>query len=384
MSLLDLVTKDKLRTVSVVGMAKNVGKTTTLNHLISLADGADLSLGLTSTGRDGERVDILTRLPKPAIFAPEGTLIATAEEVAGQGTAGLQVVKGTEYITRLGPVVIYMVVRAGAVQLVGPDTIRQTRDVVALMHNFGAELVLVDGAFDRVASAAPAVTQGTILATGAAVSPSMDETLNRTRLAVELFRLRRVREEPHASLAAGLVAEHKIGLIGADGRVTVLPIRTALEQGEYIAQAVEPDTKYVVLGGSLPGSVLRDLMKRAEVVKRVQVVLADGTRVFANARAWRDFARLGGQLRVISPIRLLAATVNPFSPLGGSYEPDEFLAKVGALAAPLPVFDVVLKRSVNTEPRRTTGRRGGEGAAAGDAAKGISEPGEMQVKLGLS
>jgi len=95
--------------------------------------------------------------------------------------------------------------------------------------------------------------------------------------------------------------------------------------------------------------VLRDFMKRAEVVKRVQVVLADGTRVFADGRAWREFTRLGGQLRVVSQIKLLAATVNPFSPLGGSYEPDEFLAKVGALAAPLPVFDVVLKRSVNTE-----------------------------------
>jgi len=117
MNLLDLVTKDKLRTVSVVGIAKNVGKTTTLNHLIGLADTADLSLGLTSTGRDGGRVDILTRLPKPAIHAPEGTLIATAEEVAGQGTAGLQVVRSTEFVTRLGPVVVYMVVRAGAVQI---------------------------------------------------------------------------------------------------------------------------------------------------------------------------------------------------------------------------------------------------------------------------
>lgn len=380
MTLLDLVTKDKLRTVSVVGIAKNVGKTTTLNHLIALADEADVSLGLTSTGRDGERVDILTRLPKPAIQAPEGTLIATAEEAAAQGTAGLQVVKTTEYLTRLGPVVIYMVVRAGAVQLVGPDTIRQTREVVALMHNFGAELVLVDGAFDRVASAAPAVTQGTILATGAAVSTSVDETLNRTRLAIELFKLRRVREEPHASLAAGLVAGHKVALISQEGRVSVLPIKTALEQGEYIAQAVEPDTKYLVLGGSLPGSVLRDFMKRAEVVKRVQVVLADGTRVFADSRAWREFARLGGQLRVVSPIKLLAATVNPFSPLGGSYEPDDFLAKVGALAAPLPVFDVVLRRSVNTEPRRTAGRRDSEPAVAAQATKGKSEPGEMQLK----
>ncbi len=378
MTLLDLVTKDKLRTVSVVGIAKNVGKTTTLNHLIWLGDRADISLGLTSTGRDGEKVDILTRLPKPAIVVPEGTMLATAAEVADQGTAGLQVVRETEYLTRLGRIVIYLVVRSGNVQLVGPDTVRQTRDVVDLLHHYGAELVLVDGAFDRVASAAPAVTQATILATGAAVSPSIDETLDRTRLAIELFSLRKVREQPHASAAASLVSERKIGLVSEAGEAKVLPMRTALERGAEVASAVSPGTKYLVLGGALPSSVLRDLMTQVEVIKRVQLVIADGTRAFADGRTWREFRRLGGKLKVVNPIKLLAATVNPFSPLGGSFEPDEFLAKVGALAAPLPVFDVVLGRSANTEPRRT---KGGDRVSEGSGScPGQGQPEGKEVK----
>jgi len=352
MNLLDLVTRHKLRTVSVVGIAKNVGKTTTLNRMIELADAADVSLGLTSTGRDGERVDILTRLPKPAINVPEGTLLATAAEVAGQGTAGLQVVRETGHLTRLGPIIIYLVVRAGSVQLVGPDTIRQTRDVIDQLHHYGAELVLLDGAFDRVASAAPAVTDATILATGAAVSPSLAETLERTRLAIEMFGLPKVREQPHAAAAAQLVAAHRLGLIDEAGEVSVLPMRTALERGAEVAAAVTPSTRYLVLGGSLPSSVLRGLMAQVEVIKRVQLVIADGTRVFADPVTWRQFRRLGGKLRVVNPIKLLAVTVNPFSPLGGSYEADELLAKAGALAAPLPVFDVVLDKALNTVPRR--------------------------------
>jgi len=376
MNLLDLVTRDKLRTVSVVGIAKNVGKTTTLNHLISLCGREEISLGLTSTGRDGERVDILTRLPKPAITAPEGTLIATAEEVAGQGTAGLQAVRNTGYVTRLGPIIIYMVVRAGNVQLVGPDTVRQVRDITEQLHQYGAELVLVDGAFDRVASAAPAVTEGTILATGAAVSPAVEETLDRSRLAIELFSLRKVREEPHAAAAARLAAEHRVGLIADGGEATVLPMRTALERGGEVAASVRPDTKYLVLGGSLPSSVLRALMMQVEVIRKVQLVVADGTRVFADPRTWREFVRLGGRLRVVNPIRLLAATTNPFSPLGGSYEPEEFLAKVGALAAPLPVFDVVLGKSANTEPRRTRATTAGTVAGSEPGPEPGAAPGE--------
>lgn len=348
MRLLDLITRDKLRTVSVVGIAKNVGKTTTLNHLISLGDEAEISLGLTSTGRDGERVDILTRLPKPAIEVHEGTLVATAAELAGQGTATLREVKVTDYVTRLGPVALYLVVRAGNVQLVGPDTIRQTRDVVDQLHHYGADLVLVDGAFDRVASAAPAVTQATILAVGAAVSPSVAETLSRSRLAMDMFSLPALREQPHAAQAAGLTAAHRIALLNTAGEPEVLPLRTALERGGEIVQAVRSDTKYLVLGGSLPSSVLRRLMDQPDMLRRVQLVIADGTRAFVDPRTWAEFRGLGGRLKVVAAIHLLAATVNPFSPLGGSYEPEEFLASVGELAAPLPVFDVVLGKSVNS------------------------------------
>ena len=360
MTLLDLVTAAELRAVAVVGLAKNVGKTTTLNSLIDGCAAAAIPLGLISTGRDGERVDVLTRLPKPAITAPAGTLLATAAEVAGEGTAGLEAVETTEYVTRLGPIVIYRAVAAGRVQLVGPDTISGAKEVVAALRRLGAGLVLVDGAFDRVASAAPAVSGATILATGAAVSTSHQETLARTRLAVETFGLAPVPEPEHRAAAAGLVAEHKVGLIDDGGWATVLPLRTALERGAEVAAAVGPRTKYLVLGGSLPSSLLRELMGRAGLVERVTLVIADGTRAFADARTWREFGRRGGRLRVVDPIRLLAVTVNPFSPVGGSDDAAGYLAEVGAAVAPLPAFDVVLGQAVNA------GRPGPAPAPAGE------------------
>jgi len=45
--------------VSIIGMNKNVGKTTTLNHILEEARG-NMSLGLTSIGRDGEELDRVT------------------------------------------------------------------------------------------------------------------------------------------------------------------------------------------------------------------------------------------------------------------------------------------------------------------------------------
>ena len=45
---------NKYEIVSIVGMAKNSGKTVTLNHLIHEAIEEDVKLGIISTGRDGK------------------------------------------------------------------------------------------------------------------------------------------------------------------------------------------------------------------------------------------------------------------------------------------------------------------------------------------
>ncbi|MEG0661801.1 MAG: hypothetical protein RR472_00835, partial [Anaerovoracaceae bacterium] len=60
--------KTKYKTVSIVGMAKNAGKTTALNYLIEEAMDEGMILGITSTGRDGESTDVVTGTDKPKVF----------------------------------------------------------------------------------------------------------------------------------------------------------------------------------------------------------------------------------------------------------------------------------------------------------------------------
>ncbi len=72
--LYDLSTKYK--TLSIVGMAKNAGKTTALNYLIEEADDEGIRLGITSTGRDGETQDLVTGTEKPKVFLYEDTIVS--------------------------------------------------------------------------------------------------------------------------------------------------------------------------------------------------------------------------------------------------------------------------------------------------------------------
>ena len=71
---------NETKTMSIVGMCKNAGKTTMLNWLLT-AGHLRGTLGLTSIGRDGESTDVVTGTEKPGIFVREGTLIATAKDM---------------------------------------------------------------------------------------------------------------------------------------------------------------------------------------------------------------------------------------------------------------------------------------------------------------
>ena len=51
----------KYKTISIVGMSKNSGKTVALNHLIGKLIDEGLPIGITSIGRDGESLDIVTK-----------------------------------------------------------------------------------------------------------------------------------------------------------------------------------------------------------------------------------------------------------------------------------------------------------------------------------
>ena len=70
-----------VRSLSIIGMCKNAGKTTVLNKLIAELNESSVCLGLTSIGRDGESTDLVTRTAKPGIYVYEGTLVATAVDM---------------------------------------------------------------------------------------------------------------------------------------------------------------------------------------------------------------------------------------------------------------------------------------------------------------
>ncbi|MEG0391915.1 MAG: hypothetical protein RR626_04060, partial [Anaerovoracaceae bacterium] len=89
--------KTKYKTVSIVGMAKNAGKTTALNYLIEEAMDEGMILGITSTGRDGESTDVVTGTDKPKVFLDVGTIVSVPRQLYDLADAGLELLQMSKY-----------------------------------------------------------------------------------------------------------------------------------------------------------------------------------------------------------------------------------------------------------------------------------------------
>ena len=341
MSLLKLI-RGKYETVSIVGMAKNTGKTVTLNYLIEEAIDESVVVGITSIGRDGESLDLVTETEKPKIFVEEGTLVATTSDMLLLGDAKVEIISVTDYRTPLGSIIIGRVKDSGYVQIGGPQTVKETKEVANIMLELGAEFVIIDGALDRISSAAPSVSEGTILSTGATLSRNINKVIEETLHVVNLFKLPEVEDEKARPLIKEIIESGKVCLINEDYEIQQLKVRTALSCGNIIGDHISEDTKYVVVSGSLVKNTIEDMIKTTRKYKNVKIIISDGTKIFIKPKDWLRFQRYGVKVEVLNGIELVAITTNPYAPQGYYFDPSEFVEKMKGYVKEVPVIDVVL------------------------------------------
>lgn len=340
MSLLQLMT-DNCKIVSVIGMSKNAGKTVALNEIIGQAMEEGIVIGLTSIGRDGERQDIVTSTEKPVIYVDRGTIIATAEQLFHCSEARLEILEVTDYNTSMGRVVIGRVLSPGHVEIAGACTNNAIRQTAERMLIHGAELVLVDGALDRVSSASPAITDATVLSTGAVLSRDMNKVIEQSVHRVKLFGLPELEDESLKYLVEALISDKQVAVIDKDFSVRPIEVKTALGAGQKLADALDENTAYVVIPGSLVTKTAKDFLMGSQYAKEVTLIVADATKVFVEHRDWLHLCSGGLKVMVLSPIRLLAVTVNPYAPQGYYFDPRSFKERLSSFLDPVPVFDVM-------------------------------------------
>ncbi|MBQ6663200.1 MAG: hypothetical protein IJM69_06635 [Firmicutes bacterium] len=333
----------KYKTLSIVGMAKNAGKTTALNYLIEEGDDEGIRLGITSTGRDGETVDLVTSTEKPRIYLYEDTLVSIPTQLYELAEAGLEILEMSRYRTPLGELLLCRVREAGYVQVAGPMATADTKRLCARMFDHGAELVLIDGAIDRKSIASPETSDAIILSTGAVLSRSLKTVVQETAHIVGLYNLPELEKGEARDLIEKAIADQKLMCLDRDpetGSLSAyqLDLATGLGAGRYINEEIGEKARYIYLPGALTKSVIADIDPAK--FRRITFVLKDPTKIFIDALTWRQLLKRGFEVKVLKNIEVAAITVNPTAPAGYAFDSDALISEMRKSIPDLPVIDV--------------------------------------------
>lgn len=328
----------KYKTLSIVGMSKNAGKTTALNYLIEEAMDEGIKLGITSTGRDGETEDLVTGTEKPRVYLDEDTLVAVPSFLYELSDAGLEVVRETKYSTAIGTLLICRVKSAGYVQVAGPVINAEQKMLCQDMLDEGCDMVMIDGAIDRKTIASPDTSDAIILATGAVISRKMNKMVEETAHVVNLYSTEELENGMFRDAIEQNNFDDKIMLVSEDGEVKKLDLLTGLGAARYIDEAIDDGTKYVYIPGAFTNSVISDISTKK--IKQVRFVLKDPTKIFINTMDWGRLRKRGFRASVLRKIKIALITVNPWAPAGYTFDNRELLQAMKEAIPDIPVIDV--------------------------------------------
>jgi hypothetical protein len=337
------------RTLALVGLAKNTGKTETLAAILREHAASNTPVGVTSIGRDGEEHDVIdARIDKPRVLLERGSLVATTGSLLRASGIEHERLTQTGVRTPLGEVVLARLSEPGAIEVAGPSTAAEIRAVSEEMLGLGAEQVLIDGAIDRRAASSPAVADGLVMATGAILSEDIEAVVTATSDAVDLVRLPLAARAHSVGLDAGHRADAggaETGETGETGWITLERRLVLNAEPSEIAAALRehPRTDTFSVEGALSERFLEGLLaaRMERSGRELRIVAGNPTKVFLSRRGPRWYARQGISIEVLRTIELKAITVNPVAPQSHRFDSQTLRELIGSAVADVPIVDVL-------------------------------------------
>lgn len=327
----------KYKSLSIIGMEKNTGKTTTLNFLLRVLK--EKTIGLTSIGRDGEDKDIVTLTEKPVIYIRKGTIIATAKSSLLRSDATFEILGISDINTPIGEVVYARAISDGYVEIAGPSTKKGIKEVIGEIQGFGAEITIIDGALSRKTFAEPSVTEACILCTGAAFSENIIKLSEETAHFVKLLSINET-DEKIKKLFKDNMDKIKLAFVKEAG-IKKSEAKTSIGAAKEVIDNLKESVSYVFINGIITDSFVNELMTSGYSIKGVHFIVEDGTKLFINRDSYLRFLSKGVIIEALNKINIIGISVNPTSPSGTVLDYSKLSTELCARIK-LPVFNVKL------------------------------------------
>lgn len=323
----------KHRSLSIVGMEKNTGKTECLNYVLKRLKSFDARLALTSIGIDGEGLDQVTATHKPEIELYENIVFVTSEKHFKQKKIDAEILNVGDRYTSLGRLVTARSVSTGKLMFSGPTDTVWLRKVVNEMPQYGVDTTIVDGALSRLSLGSPAVTESLILATGAALSANINTLVSKTKYVYTLINL-----EKFSSIFVEQLLQKESGIWAIDkNEVIDLDIPSVFLLEKY-KDKLFMHGNILYVAGAITDKIL-NFLRIQKNIKDITLVVKDFTKIFAGRESFNAYIAKGGKIEVLLRTKLIAVCVNPTSPEGYVLNSADLRAQL-AESLKMPVYDI--------------------------------------------
>lgn len=324
----------KYRSCSIVGLAKNTGKTVSLNYVLSHLPLDRMRIAVSSIGIDGETTDQVTKTAKPEITLKEGTFFATSEKHYLQRRLVSELVDVSDENTSLGRIVTAKALTKGKILLSGPSSNLGLRRWKNSMDRFNIDLIIIDGALSRMSLASPATSESMILATGAAYSANINNLVQKTAFVVDLVNLDTTSDD---NIKRFNDIQHGVWAVDDNDEMHDLKVTSSLST-KINTEGIE-HCKTLYMSGALTDTFLNHIRGK-RIFKGTEIVVTDFTKIFLTPILYKGYVNGGGKISVMQKSKLIAVTVNPMAPNGMVLDSDK-LCKTMSEAINLPVYDLM-------------------------------------------
>lgn len=339
-SLLDRVVKSQCRRVAIVGLHPGAGARTVVSALAREIHQRAWPFAIAAVpGLPLEQDEVVPVRTVTSIAVPEGAVVATSEGAVADSNAQLEFVERTSWMTPLGAIGIWRVVKSGEAVLYGPTESDAARGVFARLAEISGGLVLVEGGWERRAFAAPGVCDGIVLVVAAGYSRSPERSAAAARYLVETLSVPPC-DEPARAAWQETASRGAAAILDAAGRsLGVLP--PGLEDPVLAMRTTEETpVATVVMPFGLNDEFMIPLV-RSQV--RCNLVVRDATRINVSPVYFKAWLKGGGNIQAVHPTRLVAMATNPVNATGPDDDAAGFRRTVADALPEFPVHDVVLE-----------------------------------------
>ena len=322
------------KSLSIVGMDKNTGKTECLNYIINQLKRRNINIFITSIGIDGESIDQVTNTQKPEIEIFKDSFFVTSELHYKQRNLLSEIIDVSKERTSLGRLVTAKALENGKILLSGPSNTSLLENYINKSKQYDAAICIVDGALSRLSSASPLISESLILTTGAAVSANINTLVSKTAFTYNLINLPEYKSSHNKQLT-----DLKTGLYAIDpsNEIHDLEIPSVFLLNQY-KERVFTHGNLIYASGAISDQMLNFLSSQKNC-SDIELIVKDFTRFFVTKEVYNNYIKRGGKISVLHKANLIAICINPTSPQGATM--DSLLLKDLLMSElNIPIYDI--------------------------------------------